>query len=214
MCVFRQDAVPYRIETLRSVIRCWNPKDALIFQQALNASVDSLLPWLPWAKGEPKDYRTKIDTLRYFLGNFDLGQDFVYGIFNAEETEVIGGCGLHTRAGKFSLEIGYWIHKTYQNKGYATEISRGLIKAAFELSDIDNIQIYSDVRNRSSLRVIEKVGFKTEGVVLHKQQDANGDLQDLQMAVLLRNDYLDSDMTGEFVKAFNVLDEEILSTSF
>jgi RimJ/RimL family protein N-acetyltransferase len=208
--MFRQDAVPYRIETARSVIRCWSPKDAVIFQKALNASVDSLLPWLPWAKGEPEDYRTKIDTLRYFRGSFDLGQDFVYGIFTAEEDEVIGGCGLHTRAGKFSLEIGYWINKTYQNVGYATEITRALAKTAFELSDIDNIQIHCDVRNAPSLRVIEKVGFKTEGVLLHKQKDANGEFQDLQIAAFLREDYLRSDLKKEHIKAFNVLDEAIL----
>jgi RimJ/RimL family protein N-acetyltransferase len=145
--MFWQIAVPYKIETSRTVIRCWNPKDSFILQRALNASLESLLPWLSWVKGEPKDYRTKIDTLRNLRGSFDLGKDFVYGVFDLDETEVIGGCGLHTRAGNSSFEIGYWISKIYQNKGYATEITRALVKTAFELGDIDNLQIHCDVEN-------------------------------------------------------------------
>jgi RimJ/RimL family protein N-acetyltransferase len=182
-----------------------------MIQSAIDQSVDSLLPWLPWAKGEPKHYTTKIDTLRYFRGSFDLGNDFVYGIFNAEETEVLGGCGLHTRAGKYALEIGYWISKNHQNKGYATEISRALVKTAFELSDIDNIKIYCDVDNTASLRVIEKVGFQKEGVLHHRQKDADGAFRDTVVAILLRDDYIRSDIRDDRITAYDAIDRELLA---
>ena len=208
--MFHKDSVPYRIETARTVIRCWHPNDAPILQNAINASVESLLPWMPWAKGEPKEYHSKIDTLRTFRGNFDLGNDFVLGIFDSEETEVLGGCGLHTRAGKYSLEIGYWINKTHQQKGYATEITRALIIAGFELSDIDNIQIYCDVKNVASLQVIEKTGFQKEGVLIHKQKNADGDFQDLQSAVFLRDSYSQSNFRSDKISIQNAIGEKIL----
>jgi RimJ/RimL family protein N-acetyltransferase len=108
-------------------MHCYQQEDSFILQRALNAILESLLRWLSWVKGEPEDYRTKIDTLRNLRGSFDLGRDLVYGIFDLDETEVIGGCGLHTRAGNSSFEIGYRINKIYQNKGYATEITRALV---------------------------------------------------------------------------------------
>jgi len=208
--MFRDSAVPYRIRTLRTIIRCWNPQDAQIMQRAVSESVNSLLPWLPWAKGEPRDYTSKINTLRYFRGSFDLGNDFVYGIFNPEETEVLGGCGLHTKAGKYSLEIGFWINQRYQNKGYATEVSKALIKTAFELTEIDNIQVHCNVNNKASLRVIEKIGFQKEGVLLHKQKGADSNFEDLLIAILLRDDYAKSKIPADSITMYNVMGEIIV----
>ena len=66
-----------------------------------------------WATHEPENLQMKIERLRRWRGAFDLGQDFTYGVFNREETQVLGGSGLHTRAGIGAREIGYWIHKHY-----------------------------------------------------------------------------------------------------
>ena len=51
---------------------------------------------MPWAHDEPQSLDEKVALLRLFRGNFDLGQDFVYGVFSADESEVLGGTGLHT----------------------------------------------------------------------------------------------------------------------
>lgn len=80
---------PYRLETARTIVRCWNPEDAEMLQRAISASVDSLLPWLPWAKGEPHDFHTKIDVLRRFRGVFDLGQDYFFGVLTKDGREVM-----------------------------------------------------------------------------------------------------------------------------
>ena len=211
MSHFRGSA-PYRIETKRATIRCWEPTDAQKLQAAISASVDSLLPWMPWAVGEPKDYQTKIPTLLHFRGNFDLGNDFVLGIFTKDEVEVIGGCGLHTRAGPYGFEIGYWINVRHQNKGYATEITRALIKTAFELSDKDHIQIRCDIRNKASMRVIQKTGFSVEGMLRHREKDANDQFQDHLAAILLREDYLSSGIRNEDVKAYDAIGQILLQS--
>lgn len=208
--MFHEYRTPYRIESDRTVIRCWDPHDASKMQEAVNLSVDSLLPWMPWAKGEPRDYRTKIPLLRHFRGDFDLGNDYVFGVFTTDESEVVGGCGLHTRAGQYSLEIGYWVSTKFQNHGYATEVTRSLIKAAFELSDIDNVQIKCSTDNKPSLRVIEKVGFQKEGILRHAAKDANEVFQDLFVAIYLRSDYDVGPIRAEPVRAFSVVNEVIL----
>jgi RimJ/RimL family protein N-acetyltransferase len=111
---------PYRVTTKRLVVRCWEPRDAPKLKEAVDASLDHLRPWMPWAADEPQPLAQKVVLLRRFRGQFDLGQDFVYGIFAADESEVVGGSGLHTRAGEGALEIGYWIRASQVGRGLAT----------------------------------------------------------------------------------------------
>ena len=113
----------YRIETKRLVLRCWQPEDAPLMQEAAAASKAHLLPFMPWAANEPERVEAKIDRIRYFRASFDRGEDYVYGVFNLDESRVLGGSGLHTRIGEEGLEIGYWIHKDFVGQGLATELS-------------------------------------------------------------------------------------------
>ena len=60
---------PYRIETARLVVRCWQPTDAAALKEALDPSVEHLRPWLPWAHEEPKPLAEKAELLRSFRGH-------------------------------------------------------------------------------------------------------------------------------------------------
>src|SRR5262245_8467890 len=93
----RAQGPAYRIETPRLVIRCWEPRDAPLLKAAIDASLEHLLPWMPWAKDEPQSVEAKMELLRQFRGRFDLGKDFVYALFDRQEREVVGGSGLHPR---------------------------------------------------------------------------------------------------------------------
>jgi RimJ/RimL family protein N-acetyltransferase len=50
----------YRIHTQRLVLRCWHPTDAPLLKAAIDASLEHLRPWLPWAQYEPTDLHRKI----------------------------------------------------------------------------------------------------------------------------------------------------------
>ena len=117
---------PYVIRTERLTIRCWEPRDAALLKDALDTSLEHLRPWMPWALDEPKPLEEKIDLLRRFRGLFDLGQDFVYGVFDRDEGEVVGGSGLHTRVGDDALEIGYWLRASAVGRGLARETTAAL----------------------------------------------------------------------------------------
>ena len=80
---------------------------------------------MPWAHDDPQEVGQKAELLRRFRGQFDLGQDFVFGIFAADESEVLGGTGLHTRAGDGGLEIGYWVRADRTRRGIATSVAGG-----------------------------------------------------------------------------------------
>ena len=126
----------YRVETARLVLRCWHPVDAPLLEAAINESLEHIYPWMPWAKEEPSDLQTRIERLRMFRANFDLGKEFLYGVLDPAETTVLGGCGLHCRLEGSAREIGYWIHKDHINQGLATELSAALTKIAFEIDGV------------------------------------------------------------------------------
>ena len=160
----------YRIETKRLVVRCYNPSDASLLAESVIESLEHLRPWMPWVYNEPEPLEEKAGRLKRFRGLFDLGQDFVYGIFDPQETKLIGGNGLHTRLGDSELEIGYWIHRDYVNQGLVTETTAALVRVAFELIHIHRLEIHCDPGNAASAAVPHSPSSRAE----IKAFDANG----------------------------------------
>jgi RimJ/RimL family protein N-acetyltransferase len=178
----------YRIVTPQLVIRCYNPADAPLLADSVTESLEHLLPWMPWAASEPEELEVKVERLRQFRARFDLGQDFIYGIFNPQENRLIGGTGLHTRIGAEALEIGYWINKNYINHGYATETSAALTKVAFEIHQVKRVEIHCSVENVRSAAVPRKLGY-THEATLRKRSFAHGQLSDSMVWTLFAEDY-------------------------
>jgi len=153
---------PYRIESERLVVRCWEPRDAPLLKEAIDTSLDHLRPWMPWARDEPQTLDEKIDLLRGFRSRFDAGEDFIYGIFSADESEALGGSGLHTRAGDGALEIGYWLRVSATGRGIATEVVAALTRVAFAVCNVDRVEIRVDPENEPSLRIPRRLGYVEE----------------------------------------------------
>jgi RimJ/RimL family protein N-acetyltransferase len=156
---------PYRIETERLVVRCWEPRDAPLLKDAIDTSLDHLLPWMPWAHDEPQTLDQKIDLLRAFRSRFDAGEDFIYGIFSADESEALGGTGLHTRAGDNAFEIGYWIRASAIGKGFATEATAALTRVAFAVCAVERVEIHVAPENKGSWCIPQKLGFTEEATL-------------------------------------------------
>jgi RimJ/RimL family protein N-acetyltransferase len=147
------------------VIRCWEPRDAPLLKSAIDSSLEHLRPWMPWAYDEPQTLPEKIELLRGFRGRFDLGEDYIYGIFSPRETEVLGGSGLHTRVGPDAFEIGYWVSASAAGNGIATETTAALTRAGIELAGADRIEIKVDPSNEASMKVPRKLRFTEEATL-------------------------------------------------
>jgi len=202
-------AKTYRIETARLVIRCYIPEDAAKLQTSINNSTQHLLPWIPWAQEEPQEIDWMAKFIRQFRGQFDLGQDSVFGIFDQEEKEIIGGTGLHNRVGKDAREIGYWINVDHIGKGYATEAVRALIKVGFEIEGLARIEIHCSPDNTRSYNIPHKLGFTHENTIKSHSTNREGQLQDLMNWTLSATTYATSPIRETQVKAFDFLDRPI-----
>jgi len=199
----------YRIVTPQLVIRCYKPTDAALLAQSVSESLDHLLPWMPWASAEPEALTTKVERLRRMRSNFDQNIDFVFGIFNSQEDRLIGGTGLHPRVGSNALEIGYWIHKDYINQGYATESSAALTKVAFEIHQVDRIEIHCAVENTRSAAVPRKLGYTLEAT-LRRRSYANGHLCDQMIWTLFADQYPATPSANSQSAAYDAAERRIL----
>lgn len=199
----------YRIETKRLVVRCYHPSDAPLLAESITESLEHLRPWMPWAYAEPEPLEAKVQRLKQFRGLFDLGQDFIYGIFNLEETKLVGGTGLHTRLGDHELEIGYWIHKDHINQGLVTESTAALIKVAFELIRVQRIEIHCDPGNTASAAIPRKLGFTHEGTLRGKTRFLDT-WRDSMIWGLLEGEYPDSPSARVEIKAFDADGQQVL----
>ena len=206
----RHSGPAYRIVTKRLVIRCWNPNDASFLKTAIDESLDHLQPWMPWANDEPTTLDLKIQRLREFRGNFDLGNDYLYGIFDLDETRVLGGTGLHLRQGDNAREIGYWIHKDEVNRGLATETSAALTKVAIEIDGVDRVEIHCGPANVRSASVPKKLGFVHEATLKRRDLEYSGKFRDTMIWSLFAADYPTSPAAKIQLTAFDAAGRQII----
>jgi len=200
----------YRIQTRRLVLRCWNPADAPLLKQAIDESLDHLRPWMAWAAQEPEPLGAKVERLRQARGQFDLGQDFTYGVFNSDETAVLGAAGLHTRAGEGAREIGYWIHKAHLRQGLATEAAAALTRAAFEIERVKRVEIHCDPQNVHSAAIPKKLGYLCEATLRGRLPLPDGTSRDTMIWTLFAPDYPASPAASTQTQAFDALGRQLL----
>jgi RimJ/RimL family protein N-acetyltransferase len=193
------------------VLRCWDPRDAPQLKEAVDSSLDHLRPWMEWAHGEPQTLEQRVALLRRFRGEFDLGRDFVLGIFDRGEERVLGGTGLHSREGLDGVEIGYWIRKSDIGQGLATETSAALTRVAFEVCEVDRVVIRVDPTNVRSAAIPRKLGFVEEATLRRRlPPHADGVPRDVVVYTLFREGYPGSPSSSAQVEAYDAVGTRVL----
>ena len=194
----------YSIHTPRLVLRAWSPTDAPALMAAKNASKEHLLPWMPWAQHEPTDLDANLALIRAWRAQFDTDKDYVYGIFDREDSTVLGGTGLHERVGLKAREIGYWVRVEAVNRGIATETAAALTKVGFEILGLDRMEIHCDVRNTRSAAVPRKLGY-VHDANLRRRSITVGALADSMIWTMFSDEYPNSPAAQAAVEAFDIL---------
>lgn len=90
---------------------------------------------------------------------------YFWKIVAKETREFIGIAGMNLSLDKFKLgEIYYKILPDNWGNGYATEVSKTLIKSGFEKFDLHKIEAGVATENVASIKVLEKCGMTREGI--------------------------------------------------
>jgi ribosomal-protein-serine acetyltransferase len=62
-------------------------------------------------------------------------------------------------------EIGYWLDEAHQGRGLMADAVRQVLAHAFQTWKLNRVEIRTDVENRASRALAERLGFSYEGVL-------------------------------------------------
>jgi RimJ/RimL family protein N-acetyltransferase len=165
-------------------IREWKLEDAKNLAKALNNKKvqDNLRDGIPFPY-------TEKDAKDYINAMLSAKKDSQYAFAICCDEQVVGSIGVFRKDNvhRLTAEIGYYLAEEYWGKGVMTEAVKQACKYIFDNTDI--VRIFADPYhfNIGSCRVLEKAGFQFEGV-LRKNAIKNGQLTDMKMYSILRND--------------------------
>lgn len=200
----------YRIVTPRLVIRCWNPEDVYLIDAAINESREHLRPWMSWIAKEPLSIDERLALLREIRSNFDRDIDYTYAILNLEESRVLGGTGLHRRSGAGAFEIGYWIHVHFTRQGLATEAAAALTRVAFEVHEVERMEIHMNTANQASASVPRKLGYSHEATLRKRLDYPPGGPHDEMVWSMFAADYPQSPFAELQIEAYDAVGRRLI----
>jgi ribosomal-protein-alanine N-acetyltransferase len=113
-----------------------------------------------------------------------------WGIAHRENGEIIGTCGYygfhnwHKRAG-----IGYELGRSFWRQGIMTEALGAIIEFGFKRVGLNRIEAVVMLENEGSVKLLEGLGFRQEGVLREYENWGDKGCVDLMMFSLLRREY-------------------------
>jgi ribosomal-protein-alanine N-acetyltransferase len=158
-----------RIVTERLVLRPPRTVDVARVRQALRKNSSHLRPWsaAPLAGEDPASLTSVSRTVLRDRTGWRRGERFVLLVFaRGHETVVIGRVTLGgVLRGVFqNAYLGYWIDAEHQGRGLMTEAVRATTTFAFTAARLHRVQAAVMPGNAASRRVLEKAGYRQEGL--------------------------------------------------
>lgn len=178
-----------RIDTERMVLRPPVHADFRQWADLRQASADFLKQWEPsWS---PDHLTRKGFVNRVYWANRSIAQGTALPLFLERRTDrqLLGAITLdNIRRGPAQAgTIGYWVGEAYARQGFMREALTAVVHHAFEVLDLSRIESACLPENTASRGLLEKCGYKYEGVAQSYLQ-INGRWRNHVLYANLRND--------------------------
>ena len=167
--------------------------DRLILRTYKETDLDDILLYAndpKWSKylpvPEPYERSHAVDFIKCQLASDPLTLPS-WAIQHADK--VVGGVNVRFDFNNRHGELGYSIAPSVWGQGLTTEAAQKIIDLSFEtFPDLKRMTATADAENLGSLRVLEKVGMKREGL-LRQHRLTHGKFVDVVMCGLLREEW-------------------------
>ncbi|WP_051226376.1 GNAT family N-acetyltransferase [Butyrivibrio sp. MC2013] len=158
----REAGIPWTIlETDRLIIRETTPEDldSLYYIYSDPSMTRYMEGLFPNREDELRYLNDYIEKVYHFMG---FG---VWSLIEKSTGELIGRAGFSSRNGFDKPELGFFIGVDWQRKGYATESCSAILDYGRKVLGFDKVQALVKEGNDVSVHLLEKLGFKMQGVV-------------------------------------------------
>ena len=155
-----------RLETERLVLRLPEMADQGAWARLRRESAGFLKAWEPlWARDHltRPAFRNRVSWARRTL---EEGRGAPLFIFEREGERLLGAITLDNvrRGPAQSGTVGYWIGADFAGRGYMTEALGAVRDHAFDRMDLSRLEAACLPENKASRALLERCGFKYEGV--------------------------------------------------
>ena len=123
----------------------------------------------------------------WFRMRFEEGLAVRWGISLKGQDSIIGTIGFNNFIKGHRASIGYDLQYKQWNRGFLTEALNEIVNFGFTTLEVNRIEAEVMQGNLPSERVLEKAGFKKEGI-LRQWMLWNGNYYDMTMYSLLKTD--------------------------
>jgi [ribosomal protein S5]-alanine N-acetyltransferase len=156
----KKDA-PMIIKTARFTLRPFRKSDLPSFVKHINdktiaARTDAPIPY-PYTMKDAEQWYRKMRNRARKKGS--LVKEFAIDI----DGEAVGCIAIFPNG--HTAGIGYWLGRAYWNKGIMTEAVKEISKYGFNELGLRRIHASTFPQSKASMRVLEKAGYKFEGIL-------------------------------------------------
>jgi RimJ/RimL family protein N-acetyltransferase len=151
------------IHTARLVVRLAREEDGPAIADAIEETLDRLVPWFKWAElldswGDRGDFEGRARTA---VRRFEEGEGPTYYLWAAGR--FVGEVWLGAGASRFDvLDYNVWVRRGAVGTGYGAEGSRAVLSAAFA-AGFDAVEALVRSGNPQSRQLLTAVGFRRHG---------------------------------------------------
>jgi [ribosomal protein S5]-alanine N-acetyltransferase len=141
-----------------------------------------LEPFEPPRKDEFFTLRAQTDQIRAGAVQWKADQGYAFGVFEEPTDQLVGRVALSNivRGAWHNATLGYFITQDRGGRGFATEAVRQAVTFGFQDARLHRVQAGVMPRNKASIRVLEKNGFRHEGSSL-RYLNINGVWEDHEL---------------------------------
>ncbi|NEA40210.1 GNAT family N-acetyltransferase [Streptomyces sp. SID11385] len=149
------------LRTSRLLVRRFRPEDASAL--AAYRTLPEVARYQGWSAPVTEDEARRL-VREFTAADPDAPGWFQYAVEERESGVLVGDVGVRLDANGMQADLGFTLAPAAQGRGYATEAVRAVLGDLFERRGLRRVSAVCDARNHASARLLERVGFRREGM--------------------------------------------------
>ncbi|MGD1848085.1 MAG: GNAT family N-acetyltransferase [Salibacteraceae bacterium] len=182
---------PSAINTPRTLLRKYHSEDSATILKLLQANRERLVSSFPATYIK----LSNVEKLGKWLEEempaaWENKQMYPLGLWHKQSGDYFGQVTLRNIDHSVrKAELGYYLSQDYEGRGLMSEVLASLIEVAFDELELNRLYVRIMLRNKRSVRLIERCGFRYEGTLRQDFRSFFGNLEDVMIYGLLREEY-------------------------
>lgn len=175
----------------RYALRAFAESDLDELHALVERNRENLARWLSWAQ-RPGPESAREHIARALIAERE-GRRVERAI--VLDGALVGDVGLYLDLDNAGGAIGYWLDLDHRGRGVMSAAVCALVRHGFEKLHLHRVEIRTDVLNRSSCAVAERLGFQLEGVLRESYRISDGCYSDDAVYSMLASDAMRPKLT-------------------